>query len=75
MVKVPHRDLAVFVKRMLDLIKEVLSHHVVELLGAPNIDFTAHLSTLDPVPIILGTGGREVHNVVVPFDSSNISPK
>ena len=73
MVGVPHRDLAAFIKGMLDLIEEVLLHHVeVELLGAAKVegefpDVTAHLSILGSVPIILGTGRHEVLIVVFPF--------
>ena len=58
-VGVPHSDLAAFVERMLDLVKEVLSHRVVvELMGATNIkgkttDFTVHLCVLGPVSVTL----------------------
>lgn len=67
----PHRDLTAFFQTTLDLVEEVSSQDgVVELLGATDIEgesthFTAHLSILGLVSVVLGTSRSEVHDMIV----------
>ena len=64
-------DIASFIERLLDLVKEVLAHDVVvELLGSTDIegessDFAADFAVQGFVPVIFGTRRSEFGDEVV----------
>ena len=70
-VEVDHIDVASFVKRLCDLIDQILSHDViVKLLRSTNVQgepshFVAHFALTGFVTIVLETGGGEFCDGVV----------